>query len=84
MADYECVCEDGYGGKNCSVELVGCRDVVCENGGSCEALLMEDEETHGFLCHCPYGFTDRTCHSPTTLSLGGSSYVLINSDRQEG
>ncbi len=25
IADYDCACEPGYGGKNCSVLLTGCQ-----------------------------------------------------------
>ena len=35
IADYECECEAGWGGKNCSVELTGCNEVVCLNSGTC-------------------------------------------------
>ncbi|XP_076046639.1 cell polarity complex component crumbs isoform X2 [Oratosquilla oratoria] len=83
LADYMCECNEGFGGKNCSVALEGCLDVVCENGGTCEALLY-DEITHDFKCHCPHGFTGDTCRLATTLSMAGESYVRINSDRLEG
>ncbi|XP_071550303.1 protein crumbs isoform X2 [Panulirus ornatus] len=83
VADYDCVCEDGFGGKNCSVELLGCHGIDCLNSGTCEALLI-NETLHDFLCHCEHGFTGRNCQESTTLSLSGNSYVLINSQRQEG
>ncbi|KAK7080255.1 DNA repair protein Rad9,Rhp9, partial [Halocaridina rubra] len=83
VADYECVCEEPYGGKNCSVELLGCIDVVCLNGGICEALLY-NEKDHDYVCHCEHGFTGIHCEMSTTLSLSGNSYVLINSEREEG
>lgn len=83
MADYECVCEEGYGGKNCSVPLTGCLGVECFNGGTCEALLF-NETIHDFKCHCEHGFTGRNCEEPTTVSFSGNSYIVINSQREEG
>ncbi|XP_045615647.2 protein crumbs [Procambarus clarkii] len=83
VADYDCTCENGYGGKNCSVALLGCNGIECLSGGTCEALLM-NETIHDFVCHCQHGFTGRNCQQSTTLSLSGNSYVLINSQRQEG
>lgn len=83
VADYDCQCEEGFGGKNCSVELLGCNGVECLNGGTCEALLY-NESVHDFNCACMHGFTGRNCEESTTLSLSGNSYVLINSPREEG
>lgn len=83
VADYECVCEEGYGGKNCSVPLTGCLGVECFNGGTCEALLF-NETIHDFKCHCEHGFTGRNCEEPTTVSFSGNSYIVINSQREEG
>ncbi|CAL4154580.1 unnamed protein product, partial [Meganyctiphanes norvegica] len=83
VADYDCMCDEEYGGKNCSVYLTGCQDIICENGGRCESLLY-NEIDHDYKCHCDYGFTGRTCHQSTTMSLNGSSYVIHNSDVTEG
>ncbi|XP_042205015.1 protein crumbs-like [Homarus americanus] len=83
VADYVCLCQEEFGGKNCSVELLGCNGIDCFNGGTCEALLT-NETIHDFVCHCEHGFIGRNCEESTTLSLSGNSYVLINSQRQEG
>lgn len=82
VADYECVCEEDYGGKNCSVELIGCRNVECLNGGVCKPLISHETE-HSFECQCPYGFTGMYCEDPTTLSLNGNSFVIVNSEQME-
>ncbi|XP_046404565.1 protein crumbs isoform X2 [Ischnura elegans] len=84
-ADYQCECFPGYGGRNCSQELIGCRGHPCENNGSCTPYL-EGEVHHRFNCTCPQGFRGKMCERPTTMSLTGSSYVLVNSagGREEG
>ncbi len=48
IADYVCACEDGWGGKNCSVALTGCQDVVCLNGGTCKPWLV-GEDDHRYI-----------------------------------
>ncbi|XP_063984158.1 protein crumbs isoform X2 [Diachasmimorpha longicaudata] len=82
-ADYFCNCQPEYGGKNCSVKLIGCRENACQNGGTCWPYLLNDTE-HRFNCTCPNGFYGDTCHHVTTMSLSGSSYVMVNTTREEG
>ncbi|XP_035724721.1 protein crumbs-like isoform X1 [Vespa mandarinia] len=82
-ADYFCTCEPEYGGKNCSVELTGCLGNACQNGGTCWPYLI-DEKIHKFNCTCPNGFHGEICNYVTTMSLSGSSYVLVNTTREEG
>lgn len=59
-AGYYCHCPPKFGGKNCSVELIGCVTNQCENGGTCRPYL-ENEITHLFNCTCPNGFHGKTC-----------------------
>ncbi|XP_011155251.1 protein crumbs isoform X1 [Harpegnathos saltator] len=82
-ADYFCMCEPEYGGKNCSVELTGCQGNACQNGGTCWPYLV-DETIHKFNCTCPNGYHGEVCDYVTTMSLSGSSYVLVNTTRDEG
>ncbi|XP_076303298.1 cell polarity complex component crumbs isoform X3 [Lasioglossum baleicum] len=82
-ADYTCSCEPEYGGKNCSIELIGCQGNACQNGGTCWPYLV-DETIHKFNCTCPNGYHGEICDYVTTMSLSGSSYVLVNTTRDEG
>ncbi|XP_012537292.2 protein crumbs isoform X3 [Monomorium pharaonis] len=82
-ADYFCTCEPEYGGKNCSVKLMGCQGNACQNGGTCWPYLV-DETIHKFNCTCPNGYHGEVCDYVTTMSLSGSSYVLVNTTRDEG
>ncbi|CAL7947161.1 unnamed protein product [Xylocopa violacea] len=82
-ADYTCICEHEYGGKNCSVKLIGCQGNACQNGGTCWPYLV-DETIHKFNCTCPNGYHGEICDYVTTMSLNGSSYVLVNTTRDEG
>ena len=82
--DYLCTCETEdrlvndrtqpfniWGGKNCSVELEGCRDKnACQNGGTCHAYLSDDN-IHKANCTCPEGFDGDKCQHLTTFSLSG-------------
>lgn len=59
-ANYFCDCFPMYGGKNCSVELIGCNDEPCSNNGTCTAYL-ENETLHKYNCSCQNGFHGKTC-----------------------
>jgi protein crumbs len=81
IAGYDCACEPGWGGKNCSVELIGCHEVVCLNGGSCSPWLV-GENDHKANCTCLSGFEGLRCQSRTTFSFNGKSYIKVPSNRQ--
>ncbi|KAJ8936905.1 hypothetical protein NQ318_010932 [Aromia moschata] len=59
VANYYCHCDAGYGGKNCSVPLIGCMSNPCMNDGQCRPYLV-DEVQHKFNCSCPNGFHGNT------------------------
>jgi len=80
VADYECSCEPGFGGKNCSVALTGCQEVVCLNGGTCTPWLV-GEDDHRANCSCTNGFDGLRCQSRTTFALNGHSYIKVPSAR---
>ena len=81
--DYHCSCNEGYGGKNCSVELIGCAEVTCRNGGFCVPWLI-GEDNHQANCTCQAGFDGDRCEHSTTVSFSGGSHITVNSSRAEG
>jgi protein crumbs len=83
IADYRCTCGDGYGGKNCSVPLIGCQQVTCLNGGTCTPWLLGESDHRG-NCSCRPGFDGDVCQITTTFSFKGKSFVSVASDRGEG
>lgn len=83
--NYMCDCDEGYGGKNCSVELTGCIESPCQNKGSCTPYLdLEDETRHLFNCTCDHGYYGETCEIVSTMSLVAESFIIINTNREEG
>ena len=82
-ADYKCVCQEGWGGKNCSVTLTGCKTKGCLNDGVCTPWLV-GEDDHRFKCTCGSGFDGQLCQHRTTFSLSGNSYIKVYSNRTEG
>ena len=82
-ADYKCVCQEGWGGKNCSVALTGCKNNTCMNDGVCTPWLLGEDE-HRFECSCISGFDGQICQHRTTFSLSGNSYIKVSSNHTEG
>lgn len=68
VADYECVCPDTYGDKNCSTHLLGCVNNQCQNEARCEPYLNETGQ-HAYRCHCKAGFFGEHCDILTTVSF---------------
>ena len=76
-------CDKGYGGKNCSVELIGCNTVTCLNNGKCKPFLL-GESDHRANCTCEAGFHGNRCEHSTTVSFNGTSHIKVNSAREDG
>ncbi|XP_066540896.1 protein jagged-1b isoform X2 [Hoplias malabaricus] len=53
--EYQCVCMDGFLGRNCDVVEHACLSLPCVNGATC----VEDQA--GFSCVCADGWTGPTC-----------------------
>jgi protein crumbs len=77
VADYRCDCPPTHGGKNCSVELTGCKGVECQNEGACLPYYVATE--HKFNCSCLPGFRGKLCETATTMSFQNNSYVTVDS-----
>ncbi|XP_033637046.1 sushi, von Willebrand factor type A, EGF and pentraxin domain-containing protein 1-like isoform X1 [Asterias rubens] len=54
-AGYVCICEPGYTGIRCDIEINECENSPCENDGKCVDGL------NGFTCVCKPGFAGETC-----------------------
>uniref|UniRef100_A0A3Q3KFA0 Delta-like protein n=1 Tax=Mastacembelus armatus TaxID=205130 RepID=A0A3Q3KFA0_9TELE len=63
--EYNCVCPDGYSGKNCEIAEHACMSNPCANGGTCH------EVPSGFECHCPAGWSGPTCAKDTDECASG-------------
>ena len=70
--NYTCLCSDGYGGINCSVDLDLCQVDSCLNGGSCisgsnRTSVPETE----IYCVCGPEFTGPRCETQTCICYNG-------------
>ncbi|XP_069022251.1 LOW QUALITY PROTEIN: protein crumbs homolog 1-like [Embiotoca jacksoni] len=78
---YRCRCpapepgREPWGGRDCGVVLVGCRQHRCQHGAGCVPVLGEDDGEHGYACLCPPGWTGERCNTSTTFSFGSEGYV---------
>ena len=84
LADYSCTCApenaEGklYGGKNCTIELVGCEGNLCQSDSKCVPYLNETMQ-HVYRCDCLNGFTGRYCNFITTVSVKSGTWLKYNS-----
>ncbi len=83
VGDYACICPEGFGAQDCSVELTGCSDVRCFNAGTCTPTYHNS--THGHKCTCAPGWAGPLCQDSTTLSFSGSKggYAEVVSDDEK-
>ncbi|XP_065321637.1 protein crumbs-like isoform X2 [Gordionus sp. m RMFG-2023] len=56
IEQYECVCRDGYEGKNCEANIDDCLGVLCPPGKICRDRLGY------FQCVCPKGYEGPNCN----------------------
>ena len=52
---YECVCEPGWTGLDCDVNIDDCASNPCQNNGLCT------DDVNGYSCICEPGFTGKSC-----------------------
>ncbi|XP_041458355.1 cubilin-like [Lytechinus variegatus] len=60
---YICICDPGWTGTNCDVNINDCSTNPCQNGGTCT------DDVNGFVCQCPTGWTGDTC-TDTSVACG--------------
>ncbi|MBN3319066.1 JAG1 protein, partial [Atractosteus spatula] len=61
--EYQCICRDGFRGKNCEIVEHSCLSNPCANGGTCV------EEAEGFYCVCPEGWTGPSCTTGSECTM---------------
>jgi hypothetical protein len=60
-----CVCDDGWDGDDCSLDVDPCSPNPCQNGGTC---VVVDDKTH--TCDCPPDYVGDNCEFPTNNCNG--------------
>eukprot|EP01043_Picozoa_sp_COSAG02_P012130 COSAG02_NODE_462_length_21838_cov_17.900501_3_plen_4662_part_00 len=62
--DAWCICADGFSGNYCDVNIDGCADSPCQNGGACH------DSTPGYFCDCSQtDYRGATCEMPAEACL---------------
>ncbi|KAE9554056.1 hypothetical protein FO519_002752 [Halicephalobus sp. NKZ332] len=85
LRTFECLCKQGFSGRNCAVPVNVCSKELCTKHEMC---IPSDDEPSGFRCVCPPGFKGSQCSEPTCddpsscsqkeeLSLMGNGYVQL-------
>mgnify|MGYP001792217083 FL=1 len=64
-AGFECICEDGWSGEDCSEDINDCENEPCANGGHCK------DKVNGFSCDCNEGWMGDTCTEYASASMSG-------------
>ncbi|KAM9615892.1 sushi, nidogen and EGF-like domain-containing protein 1 isoform 5-T5 [Morphnus guianensis] len=57
IAEFLCLCEPGYTGHHCELDVDECQSEPCKNGGTCWDL------PGSFTCYCPEGFVGTQCET---------------------
>lgn len=70
---YRCLCNEGFTGLWCDIDINECASSPCRNGGKCNDLA------NGFKCDCPTGFGGLRCE--TVIPECTQYKFLIGSDR---
>lgn len=79
---YTCLCpapepnQEPWGGRDCEVRLVGCRQHRCQHSTGCVPLLRDSGE-QGYRCVCSPGWAGDLCNTSTTFSFTSEGFVHV-------
>ncbi|NWH87554.1 SNED1 protein, partial [Aegithalos caudatus] len=57
VSAFLCLCEPGYTGQQCELDVDECQSEPCKNSGTCQDL------PGSFACYCPEGFLGTQCET---------------------
>ncbi|NXN89949.1 SNED1 protein, partial [Bombycilla garrulus] len=57
VSAFLCLCEPGYTGSHCELDVDECQSEPCKNSGTCQDL------PGSFACYCPEGFLGTQCET---------------------
>ncbi|XP_066485218.1 cubilin [Tiliqua scincoides] len=63
-SDYNCVCDPGWTGRNCTENIDECSSNPCLHGGSCT------DGVNGYSCECTSAWTGPQCQRPQQVCGG--------------
>ncbi|NXN16557.1 SNED1 protein, partial [Indicator maculatus] len=65
VAKFLCLCEPGYAGQHCELDVNECQSEPCKNNGTCQDL------PGSFTCYCPEGFVGTHCETEVDACESG-------------
>ena len=76
LADFNCTCPSGFGGKRCERSL--CEPYnPCLNNGTCKLT----SQNSNFTCECATGFAGSRCQNITSLGFSDTSLMKVQLNR---
>ena len=75
---YQCMCQKGWVGENCTQNEDNCSDNECQNGGTCVDLIND------YRCECPEGFAGKYCQLAPMVELYPQTSPCQQSDCKHG
>ncbi|NXG46611.1 SNED1 protein, partial [Psilopogon haemacephalus] len=65
LAEFLCLCDPGYAGHHCELDVDECQSEPCKNSGTCQDL------PGSFTCYCPQGFVGTQCETEVDACESG-------------